>query len=371
MRGLGSVASSNGTGVPRGSSTSCSGRLPRRGIRGGDPIPPEMLNALQNPSYEKQPNEVGYLPLPTDYEARNQWKTFETTGTNQTCSLGTWNKNTVIRAKAAYDGTTATFPEKITVTSITMEGLIVFVPYLTTNKTCEVTYTVSGRSATATLVPGEIAVLYTETYDFAVPQIKRILSTQKCNVDVINISTKMLFDIGTHGTVTLEASYESSKKVLTLTADKLTIPGEVKADTLSVGESASGHASIDKDGENASVEFAARGTYDAEHMYYSTDTGSFLIGHAYQDTAEVCQIKKGRGRFHVQTGPAAENIVLIHQDISDTLNVVDDPGWVTLYSVRPPAGQFEQSTIRKKLKFHAEDGIRKYTYSAGSWVQDT
>lgn len=345
--------------------------MQKRSINAGDPVPPELLNALQDLSFEKNQNEVGYLPPPPGYEDRNQWKTLETTGTNQTCSLGTWTKNTVIRAKAAHDGTTTTFPEKITVTSGTMEGLIVFVPYLTSNKTCEVTYTVSGRFATATLVAGEMAVLYTETFDFAVPQIKRILSTQKCNVDVINISTKMLFDLGTHGTVTLEASYDSSKKVLTLTADKLTIPGEVNAEKLSVGGSTSGHASIDKDGDNVSVEFAARGTYDAEKMSYSTETGSFLLGHAYQDTTEVCQIKKGRGRFHVKTGPSAENIVLIHQDISDRLEVVDDPGWVTLYSVRPPAGQFEQSTIRKKLKFHAEEGMRKYTYSAGSWVQDT
>lgn len=337
----------------------------------GESVPPEFLNAIQNPSYNKGQDEVGYIPLPPDYENRNQWKTFETEGDNKTCSLGNWTKNAVIRAKASYDGDNTIFPEHIVVNSGEMAGLIVFVPYLTTNKTCTVTYTVSGRSASAVLVQGEIAVLYTETFDFAVPQIKRILSTQKCNVDVINISTKMLFDLGTRGTVTLEASYDSSKKVLTLAADKLTIPGEVNAETLSVGGSTSGHASIGKDGDNVSVEFAARGTYDAEHMSYSTETGSFLIGHAYQDIAEVFQIKKGRGRLHVQTGPAAENIVLIHQDISDLLEVVDDPGWVTLYSVRPPAGQFEQNTIRKKLKFHAERGIHTYTHSSGSWVQDT
>lgn len=330
----------------------------------GESVSPEFLNAIQNPSFNKEQDEVGYIPLPPDYENRNQWKTFETEGDNKTCSLGTWTKNAVIRAKASYDGDNTIFPEHIVVNSEEMAGLIVFVPYLTTNKTCTVTYTVSGRSASAVLVQGEIAVLYTETFDFAVPQIKKILSTSKCNVEELSVSTKLIFKLASDRSIVLEASYDNNKKVLSLDANEVNFGGSVKASEIHVGDSSSGEVVITKNGDNSSILIKAKGQFGPEHLNYKSETGELVVGSSYQDDSNIVNIKKGMAEFTKESANAGSKI-LINKDISNTGEVIDSPGAVTVYSTTTSqAGSETRKTVITAY------GISSYIHNGSVWVEN-
>lgn len=330
----------------------------------GESVSPEFLNAIQNPSFEKEQDEVGHLPLPPDYENRNQWKTFETEGDNKTCSLGSWTKNAVIRAKASYDGSTTVFPEHVNVESVEMAGLIVFVPYLTTNKTCTVTYTVSGRSASAVLVQGEIAVLYTETFDFAVPKIKKILSTSKCNVEELSVSTKLIFKLASDRSIVLEASYDNNKKVLSLDANEVNFGGSVKASEIHVGDSSSGEVVITKNGDNSSILIKAKGQFGPEQFQYNSDTGVLSVGSSYQGISNEVIIKKGMAEF-IRDASGYGNEILINKDVSNTGDVIDSPGAFTIYSTNTSqAGTESRKTVITAY------GISSYTHNGSVWVEN-
>lgn len=339
--------------------------MQKRTINAGDPVFPEMINALQDLSFDKNQDEVGHLPLPPDYNDKQQWKTFDVTGDNQTCNLGDWVKNAVVRAHASYDGTNTVFPENVNVESSEMDGIIVFVPYLTTGKTCAVSYKANGRSVSSILVPGEIAVLYTETFDFCVPQIKKILSTEKCNVEQLEVSTKILFDLGNNRSVILQASFNNNTKILSLDSQKFDVNGTVKASSFVVGDSSSGQVQITNNGNNASIAIKAQGTYNYEHLSYNTATGGLSIGHSYENDIESVDISKGTGSFAVRTGEYSASYILLNKDVSDSLSIVSSPGKITIYTIQPPSGQSSISDIKTVI---SSQGVMGFNHIGGAWV---
>lgn len=71
-------------------------------FQNGTPITPEFINELQNPSFSKEPGEVGYLPNPDDVFQFQQWKTFFTEPYEEsdqcTVNFGTWEGNVILRS---------------------------------------------------------------------------------------------------------------------------------------------------------------------------------------------------------------------------------------------------------------------------------
>jgi hypothetical protein len=127
----------------------------------GDIVTPEFLNELQNPSFNKQPGEVGALPLPPNYSEKQQCKTIHVAGETTSVNLGDWPYNAVIVVSVFMNGETPVYPRNLTVRCANTTGAIVVIPELDQNGTLAISVVGAGSTehASASLKHGDIAVI--------------------------------------------------------------------------------------------------------------------------------------------------------------------------------------------------------------------
>lgn len=133
----------------------------KKTFKTGDIVTPEFLNELQNPSYDKQPGEVGALPLPPNYSEKQQCKTIHVAGEATSVDLGDWPYNAVILVQKFMQGETPVYPRTLTVRCANTTGAIVVIPELDQNGALSISVQGSGAAelATTTLKRGNIAVI--------------------------------------------------------------------------------------------------------------------------------------------------------------------------------------------------------------------
>ena len=132
-----------------------------KNFKTGDIVTPEFLNELQNPSFNKQPGEVGYLPLPPNYSEKQQCKTIHVAGETTSVDLGDWPYNAVIVVSVFMNGETPVYPRNLTVRCANTTGAIVVIPELDQNGTLAISVVGAGSTehASASLKHGDIAVI--------------------------------------------------------------------------------------------------------------------------------------------------------------------------------------------------------------------
>lgn len=126
-------------------------------------IPPEWLNAIQNLSYEKQSNEVGYLPNPDDVFHFQQWKTF-TIDENNRITLGDYQRNVII-VPSAKD-------QSVTLDHFPSNGIIIYAPnWDSASESTAVT--VGDSNGAKPIIKGGVGIFY--SFGPSLPIIARSL----------------------------------------------------------------------------------------------------------------------------------------------------------------------------------------------------
>lgn len=129
----------------------------------GMPIPPELLNALQNPTFSGTDEDAGHLPLPPDYDKKQQCKTIHVSGESNTVDLDDWPYNAVIVVHRYMNGETPVYPRTLKIRCTNTTGAIVIIPELDQNGRLSVSAIGAGDSAeyaTTTLKPKDIAIVH-------------------------------------------------------------------------------------------------------------------------------------------------------------------------------------------------------------------
>lgn len=340
--------------------------MQKRTIYAGDPVPPELLNALQNPSFTNSAAEVGHLPLPPDYDNKQQWKTFSYTGSNIVANVGTWTRNAVITCGPDSNDN---WPSSISVVSQAMTGIIILAPILPllddNNAVIRtpVSYTIGSNSINFDLVQGEIAVLWSSNGS---PVHKIVQSTGICRASSFEGSS-FIFPLSNGTSILVAVRLDNTTKHMAVSADVMTIQGKLIASSIDVGDDSHGKASINVNGDNATLDVKEKGTYGAENLSYNTQSGSFSVGHSYQNNAEFFNATKGRGTFKIQSGEQIYNKILLNKNIGNDLSEIDDPGVITIIRSRAPVHGEGGYTVRTKAVIDPESGVTLFTYNGSFW----
>ena len=132
-----------------------------KNFKTGDIVTPELLNELQNPSFNKQPGEVGHLPLPPNYSEKQQCKTIYADALADSVDLGDWPYNAVIMVHKRMNGETPVYPQHLSIQCANTTGIIIVIPELAQNGTLTIYVQGSGSSelATTSLKKNEIAII--------------------------------------------------------------------------------------------------------------------------------------------------------------------------------------------------------------------
>lgn len=132
-----------------------------KNFKTGDIVTPELLNELQNPSFNKQPGEVGHLPLPPNYSEKQQCKTIYADALADSVDLGDWPYNAVIMVHKRMNGDTPVYPQHLSIQCANTTGIIIVIPELAQNGTLTIYVQGSGSSelATTSLKKNEIAII--------------------------------------------------------------------------------------------------------------------------------------------------------------------------------------------------------------------
>jgi len=126
-------------------------------------IPPEWLNAIQNLSYEKQSNEVGYLPNPDDFFHFQQWKTF-TIDENNRITLGDYQRNVII-VPSAKD-------QSVTLDHFPSNGIIIYAPDWD-SASASTSVTIGDSNGAKPIIKGGVGIFY--SFGTSLPIISRSL----------------------------------------------------------------------------------------------------------------------------------------------------------------------------------------------------
>lgn len=113
-------------------------------------IPPEWLNAIQNLSYEKQSNEVGYLPNPDDVFHFQQWRTF-TIDENNRITLGDYQRNVII-VPSAKD-------QSVTLDHFPSNGIIIYAPDWD-SASASTAVTIGDSKGAKPIIKGGVGIFY-------------------------------------------------------------------------------------------------------------------------------------------------------------------------------------------------------------------
>lgn len=342
--------------------------MEKRTISAGDPVSPELLNALQNPSFTNSAEEVGHLPLPPDYDNKQQWMTFSFTGSNILANVGSWTRNAVV---TCGPDSSDNWPSSISVVSQAMTGIIIVAPVLKlldeNNNVVRtpVSYTVGQDSINFDLVQGEIAILW--NYD-GMPVHKIVQSTGICRASYFEGSS-FSFPLSNGTTILVAVRLDNTTKHMAVSADVMTIQGKLIANSIDVGDDLHGKVSANVNGNNSSIEVKEKGSYGTENLSYNTQNGSFSVGHSYQYNAEYFNATKGRGKYSIQSAENIFNNILFNKNISNSLEEIDAPGKITIVRSRAPGHGEGGYVVRTKVVIDPESGITRYIHNGSYWEE--
>lgn len=342
----------------------------------GSPVTPEWLNAIQNPSFDGTPEDVGHLPLPPEYDEKQQWKTFEVYGATNLVDLRGWNRNVVVKALPTYTDITpgavkSIEPEKLSMKADGTTGIIFVVPHIKNDNYMIVDLDVGGNHRELTLKRGEIALMYASNFggSIALNALGFVIPSSALGRFEGLECTRLTFKVGENRVALIDAIELDGKKELrfnVFNADSIDFYAPLKGVSFNCGEHTDqGYASISATQEKGRLLIRNKGMYNANELQYDSDTDIMRQGHAYSTSGstsiELVETTHATVDYHkatVKDRGGYESHILINKDVDDNLNVVESAGTLCVYY----ADQSLHSEPPIKCVISA-DGIKKYTWT--------
>lgn len=356
----------------------------KKTITSGEPVSPELLNELQNPSYEKSEDEVGHLPLPPDYDGKKQVTTIRVAGDGKSVDLSDWPYNAVVVADAipGPSGAPTEYPENIDLVIAKDCGLIIVKPEIEgVNMEISIAIDDTDVEDSATIHPGEIAIITASSHDgvhdpvidIHVVQIGDFVKKDKVIANQFLLSSsgsekiKVRFDDRT-GYIHVEKSSVSSDVSLV----KFDFP--IRSHQIAFGgESAlsgNGAVTVYNDGhyEFVATSGSADSSGDIRNISYDSRTGIASTNvqnntYSYTKTTNVGEGSVNAVKQTLSTNPSIIGSVL-NKTYDDSFQLVDAFGTICVYQLPRVSG----SSVTPKKTEITPDGIASYTHNGTSWV---
>lgn len=336
----------------------------------GNSVSPEWLNAIQNPSFNNSSEEVGHLPLPPDYNNKQQWKTFSVTGGHTSVDLGDWNRNAIISVKGVYDSSTdtMTWPSRIDISSHELLGCVFVIPDLNDGDFV-INYAINSKNVTKTLKKGEIAIVYSfDNGSFVVPRFLIVPSNVLGRFNSVDCASAT-FTLDDTLIATISSSNNNGHTKLTFDVESIDFNSTLKASSIEFGATSSGpYAKLAKESGKAVLSIR-NGNAGAQRLDYDSSKGSFEVGRTYQDdidwfkcvNAEVVLEKE-----HKNSTVGYQSKILLNKSIDDNMEECECAGVICIL--------FVDSSLHSDPPTKCEitsSSIKFYTHDGEQWIENS
>lgn len=337
----------------------------------GDSVSPEWLNASQNLSYDKSSEEVGHLPLPPDYNNKQQWKTFSVTGGHASVDLGDWNRNAIISVKGVCDPSTdtMTWPSQIDISSHELTGCVFIIPDLKDGDFV-INYAINSRNVTKTLKNGEIAIVYSfDNGEFIVPRFLVVPSNVLGRFNSVDCASAT-FTLNDTLIATISSSNNNGHTKLTFDVESIDFNGSLKASSITFGDSSNGpNAELAKKSDRAILSIR-NGNVGAQRLSFDSSNGSFSVGHSFTEdvddfncvNAEVSLVKE-----HRNSTICYKSKILMNKSINDDLDEYECVGVICILYIDSSPNPHADSPTKCEI---TSSSIKFYTHDGSQWVEN-
>ena len=345
----------------------------------GMPIPPELLNALQNPTFSGTDEDAGHLPLPPDYDKKQQCKTIHVYGESNTVNLDGWPYNAVIVVHRYMNGETPVYPRTLKIRCTNTTGAIVIIPELDQNGRLSVSAIGAGDSAeyaTTTLKQKDIAIVHMLVVDSGSNVECFIHTIQAGNrVEYANVMSSIFsVDGGDSHKATIYIDGNGTLIVDTLqnsTIPLLSIRFPLEAQKFSSGtENSNNEGYVEMGASNGQASFKANSAGGQKSIGYSTENGVMTLSEKTVGGADYLKTYYGSGYIQNEKHLAGgkKEVILIGKNVDASFNIIDDNvGVITILHI-PSDSEVSLYGHKPKKTCLTASGIAFFELQNGSWV---
>ena len=342
----------------------------------GIPIPPELLNALQNPTFSGTDEDAGHLPLPPDYDKKQQCKTIHVYGASTSVDLDNWPYNAVILVHKAMNGETPVYPRELIVRCTNTTGAIIVIPELDADGTITVKATgtsIEDSYVTQSAVDGDIVVINANDLGSSVEIKTRKIRAGK-DADYRRIFAQ-IFSIGTSENKITAQFDRNGNLVVSVdqgsNANSIVYQMHLKATSFSCGtenSNSAGFISFSEGSGNAF--FKANSAGGQKSIGYSTENGVMTLSEKTVGGADYLKTYYGSGYIqnekHLVGG--RKEVILIGKNVDASFNIIDDNvGVITILHI-PSDSDMSLYGHKPKKTCLTASGIAFFELQNGSWV---
>ena len=343
----------------------------------GEAVPPEFLNELQNPSFDKRPDEVGYLPLPPNYSEKQQCKTIHVAGETTSVNLGDWPYNAVIFVTPIISNGTAAFPQKLILQIDNITGAIFVIPELG-NDEFYIQKGPGNNERICTLHKDEMAIIFTrQVNDEICFECRRIPGGAKCIFDagIFSSLTTDYLKFGDSGIERITASFDDD--FLTFSRMEGDDSVEIKfimpihAPSIDCGQrfsSSSAFVGMAANQTEALIEAISPSGSGGKSFGYSTDSGIMNIFEIPSNSPQkelLSSFAGGKGFIQQTDSGNAASGIYFNFDVDDNLDFIDAVGTICIFN-KPNDTAVAGGTHPTKCVI-TSTSITFYTYGGSSW----
>lgn len=345
----------------------------------GMPIPPELLNALQNPTFSGTDEDVGHLPLPPDYDKKQQCKTIHVFGESTSVDLEDWPYNAVILVHKAMRGETPVYPRELIVRCTNTTGAITVIPELDTDGTITVKATgtsIEDSYVTQTAVDGDIVVINANNIgsEFGEVDIKTRKIRAGKDADYRRVSAQ-IFSIGTSENK-ISAQFDRNGNLVVAiehgnNVGSIVYQIPLKSTSFSCGtENSNSEGYAEMGASNGHASFKANSAGGQKSIGYSTENGVMTLNEKTVDGADYLKTYYGSGYIQNEKHLAGgrKEVILIGKDVDASFNIIDDNvGIITILHI-PSDSEVSLYGHKPKKTCLTASGISFFELQNGSWV---
>ncbi len=322
--------------------------MQKQQFNSGTPVTPEWLNAIQNPSFEGTSEDVGHLPLPPNYNEKQQCKTIHVSGESTSVYLGNWPYNAVIIVHRRMNGETPVYPRNLSIHCSNTTGAIIVIPELDRNGILNISMVGSGSTeyATATAKNGDIIVMNAfDNVDLVETRIRKIQSGDR--VEFIHVQSS-IFTVNGDASYSLQAYFDSDGNLIVAaptgkTALSIDFETLLKAPSFCSGiQSSNEHGFLKFSTNGANASFEANSAGNSKSISYSTSNNIVSLSESAtnQNNQTLKKTYLGTGSLRFETHTAvngdssySRDLILIGKDVDASLNLVEAPANITILRI--------------------------------------
>lgn len=349
--------------------------MQKQQITTGTPVPPEWYNAMQNPTYEGTDEDVGHLPLPPDYDKKQQCKTIYVFGESNMVDLDDWPYNAVIVVHKAMRGETPVYPRELIVRCTNTTGAIIVIPELDSDGTITVKATgtsVDDSYVTQSAADGDIVVINANLGSEVDIKIRKIRAGK--DADYRRVSAQ-IFSIGTSENKISSQFDRNGNLVVAIeqgnNVGSIVYQIPLKSTSFSCGtENSNNEGYVEMGASNGQASFKANSAGGQKSIGYSTENGAMTLSEKTVGGADYLKTYYGSGYIQNEKHLAGgrKEVILIGKNVDASFNIIDDNvGVITILHI-PSDSEVSLYGHKPKKTCLTASGISFFELQNGSWV---